>query len=240
MNKIIKKIMRASGYSEMRFEGIESYYSNEDKSFFFTLQFSIDEISGLRKYSEFAEKTIYKDLLERFNKLIKEGQSNTIEKNSSLLVLVKCETLEAIEKYHQQILLLEEDEYFFKKYIILFTENSLAILVAQKNLMDYLNERLNDEVSFSKYAKKGFSDEIADYLMVIQLFIKLPILKVQTGDDNFKVLAEKISDALGERDEQFINWMLENHESISNLDFMLENSEEEIELLLKHLQNDQN
>lgn len=240
MNTVINKIMEASRYSEQSFGGIEKYYSKEDSSFFFTIQYSIDEISILRKYVEISEKDNYKALLESFNTLIKVGQSNTIEKNSSLLVLVKCETLEAIEKYHQQIMLLEEDEYFFKKYVILYTDNSLVTLLAQENLMGYLVEKLNDEVSFSKYANEGYSDEIADYLMVMQLFIKLPLLKVQTGDNNFKALAEKISDALGERDEHFINWILENDERILSLDFMRENSEEEIEELLNHLPNDQN
>jgi hypothetical protein len=240
MNTVINKIMEVSEYSPQSFNGIERYYSKEDNSFFFTLQYSIDEISTLRKYSEISERDNYKRLLESFNTLIKEGQSNTVEKNSSLLILVKCETLEAIEKYHQQILLLEEDEYFFKKYVILYTINSIATLMAQENLLGYLNEKLNDEVSFSKYANEGYNDEIADYLMVIQLFIKLPLLKVQTGDNNFKALAEKISDGLGETDEHFINWILENDQRILSLDFMRENSEEEIEELLNHLPNDQN
>ncbi|MBK9247176.1 MAG: hypothetical protein IPM69_03465 [Ignavibacteria bacterium] len=240
MNTIVNKIMAASGYSEESFAGIERYYSKEDNAFFFVIQYSIDDISGLRKYSQLTEKDNYKGFLESFNTLIKEGQSNKIEKNSSLLVLVKSETLEAIGKYHQQILLLKEDEYFFKKYVILYTDATVSVLSQKLNLLNYLHEKLKDEVSFSKYAKQGYCQDIEDYLMVIQLFIKLPPLNVQIGGENFKALHEKISETLNENDEGFINWILENEEQISKLDFKQENAEGEIEALLNRLPNDQN
>lgn len=240
MNTIINKIMNASLFTEQSFAGIEKYYSKNNNAFFFTLHYTIDEISVLKRYSEIAEKDSHKALLESFNNLIKEGGPNTLEKNSSLLILVKCTSLESIEKHHQQVLLLEEDEYYFKKYVILYTENTIAALNEQENLINYLTEKLNDEESFSKYAKNGFSEEIADYIMVMQLFIKLPFLKVQTVDNSFKALSEKITESLGETNERFVNWIFDNEERIKALDFMNENAEEMINELLSQLPNDQN
>lgn len=232
--------MEAFQFTVQSFEGIEKYYTKDSNTFFFTLQYNIEEISVLKRYSEIAEKENHKTLLKGFNNLIKEGGSNAIEKNSSLLILVKCPSLESIEKNHQQILLLEEDEYYFKKYVILYTDASISILNEQENLINYLNEKLNDEISFSKYAKSGFNEEIADYLMVMQLFIKLPFLTVQTADNNFKGLPEKISEALGENNERFVNWILENEDQIKALDFVQQNTEEQINEILNHLPNDQN
>lgn len=239
MNTIINKIMFASEYPAKSFEGIPTYYSRNDSSFFFTLQYSLSEIAALKKYTEFTEEQKYKDLLRNFQILVKDGLLNTVEKNSSLIVLVKCDSLNAIEKYHQQILLLEEDEYFFKKYVIFYTEDVAATLNSKDNLLEYLHEKLNDEESFGKYAEKGFIDDIADYIMVLQLFIKLPLLKVKIGDEEYKTLNDKISETLGENDEAFMNWIIQSENSVADIDFMQEGIEENIDSILSHLPNDQ-
>lgn len=108
---IINKI-----FEESEFENREGYYSKDNNQFYLTLHLNETEFKSIENKNSIEEIHSYKELLEYFNELVQSGTSTSIEKNTSLLIFVKCENINALEEYKQQILLLEEDQYFFKKY----------------------------------------------------------------------------------------------------------------------------
>jgi hypothetical protein len=60
-------------------------------------------------------------LIKIFNK--KKKDLNEIEKNTSLIILLKVENLKKdFEELKNQIMRIEEDEYFFRKYIIIYND----------------------------------------------------------------------------------------------------------------------
>jgi hypothetical protein len=238
MIKIIKKIMSETGHEVYQTNGGIEYYSFKDKAYFFFLSLELSEIMNIKSYTDFELNKKYVLLKEDFNKLLKEGLSNTLEKNSALIILVKCITLTSIEKFQQPILLLEEDEYFFKKYVVLYSDMAIQGLNTANSLIPLLQEKVKNETYYNSFASAGYNDEIAEYLVVLQLFIKLPFLKLSFDGENYKMLSQKISEALGTDLVKTYNNLLMYSKKIEELDFSKEINEDSIDELLRSLAND--
>ena len=74
--------------------------------------------------------------------------------------------------------------------------------------------------------------------MTLQLFIKLPFLKIESDVNQFVGLKEKIAQELGQNDETFLNWALANENRISRIDFLREGSDNDIEEILREFPNE--
>jgi len=238
MNKLIKKIFIESGHSEEQLENEFLYFSLQDLAYFFVIDFDQTEFDKIQNRLDIDAHEKYNRLKQNYEKLVSEGVSNTVEKNSSLIVLVKVDSLSALEKYQQQILLFEEDEYFFKKYVILYSDESIKDMIDKDNLISILQTKVKDETKFDSYANGGFQDELEEYLLILQLYIKLPFLKLSYEGNPFQTLASKISNELGDIQEALYNQLSEISEEIQNIDFELEDNENEIDKVLKLLPND--
>lgn len=233
MIEIIKKIILEAGHQAHQIDDQTSYYSNKNVAYFFILNLELSEMISIKNYSDFEQNEKYSSLKSSFSKLITEGESNTLEKNTALIILVKCDTLTSIEKYQQQILLLEEDEYFFKKYVILYSESGIQGLNPDGQLIPILQQKVKQEDNFNTYAAEGYNDGIAEYIVVLQLFIKLPFLKLSFDGENYKLLGQKISETLGSDLENTFDNLLLHSKKIEETDFGREESENSIEELLK-------
>jgi hypothetical protein len=238
MIKIIRNILLETGHEVHEINKETAYYSNKDIAYFFILNLELSEIVDIKNYSDFERNEKYKSLESHFNELVKKGQSNTLEKNTSLIILVKCNTLISIEKHQQPILLIEEDEYFFKKYVILYSESAIQGLYNYSPLVPLLQEKVKNEASYNTYASEGYNDEIAEYLVVLQLFIKLPFLKLSFVKENYKLLGHIISEALEGDLESTYNNLILYSKQIEEIDFSKEDNEDSIEELLRLLPND--
>ncbi len=176
MRQIIEKLLIECGYSEKE-QGI-SFYSKEDRSFFFIVTIEEENFALLKSKDLVKENQSYKAVMDGFKSIVNSGEQIVMEKNSSLIVLVKCADINAISKLQQQILLFEEDEYFFKKYVILYTDSSITGLTITP-LLPELRVKVKHNESFDKFANQGYISELAEFLVVIQLFIKLPFLSFE-------------------------------------------------------------
>lgn len=234
MERIIKQLLNECAYVE-KTEGI-TFYSKEDKSFFFTVQISEEAFIPLKSKDLIKENQQYKTVMDGFKSMINSGDRNTIEKNSSLLVLVKCSSIEAIENLQQQILLFEEDQYFFKKYVILYTDVSISGLTATPLIPD-LRTKINHNRTFNRFAKEGYHSEIAEYLVVLQLFIKLPFLILDHGTEGFTSLIQKITSVLN-TDASLYESLLSHSGELGQVDFSKSEDEAKINELLSILPHD--
>ncbi|MES2131214.1 MAG: ABC-three component system middle component 1, partial [Bacteroidota bacterium] len=153
MEHIIKKILTECGYVE-KGQGI-LFHSKEDKSFFFTISIAEENFITLRNKELIKLNQEYKAVMDAFKTIVNSGEQITIEKNSSLIVLVKCANINSIANLQQQILLFEEDEYFFKKYVILYTDNSILELTVNP-IIPQLRTKVNDNEKFNQFAAQGY------------------------------------------------------------------------------------
>ncbi len=238
MTEIIEKILLATNHEVHFIDGKTAFYSNGCVAYFFFLNLELSEMANLKRYSDFEKNNKYKSLLDQFNNQVLEGIANTIEKNSALFILVKCDNITAIENYQQQILLLEEDEYFFKKYVIFYTEPAIKGLLSVDQIIPLLQEKVKDESNYDIFANNGYINKIAEYIVILQLFIKLPFLKLAFDVENYKLLDEKISNSLGNDLERVFDNVVKNSKKIIATDFESIENENAIDELLNLLTND--
>lgn len=234
MKEIIKHLLTESQYSE-KTEGNLSFYSNDDRSFFFIMTIEEQDFAALKNKELVKANSQYKEILDGFKAIVNSGTQAAIEKNSSLIVLVRCESIEAIEDLQQQILLFEEDEYFFKKYVILYTDESINDLAQHYNIHD-LQEIVYDKKLFNRMAAEGYKDEFGEYVLVIQLFIKLPFLKLDNFEETFTSLRQRLENTLGQNLDSYYSIL--NNADYENINFIEEDNEERINALLSILPND--
>jgi hypothetical protein len=234
MEQLIEKLLTECGYSK-RDQGI-SLYSKEDKSFFLMVSISEEVFLSLRNKDLIRDNQSYKVVLDGFKQLINTGDQVAVEKNTSLLVLVRCLEIGAIVKLQQQILLFEEDEYFFKKYVILYTDDSIIGLNSTP-LVPQLRVKVKNKEHFNQFAGEGYLPELAEFLVVVQLFIKLPFLNFEHGTETFTPLSQKLSTDLG-ISYPLYTALLHNSDGLLEIDFTKPESEDRINELLSKLPND--
>jgi len=234
MEQIIKKLLVECGYEEKTI-GI-SFYSKEDKSFFFLVNIPEVDFILLKNKELIRDNQLYKDVMDGFNAIINGGEQITIEKNSSLIILVKCANINAIENLQQQILLFEEDPYFFKKYVIMYTDDSIMGLTVSP-LLPELRTKVNNNERFNQFATSGYRSEIAEYLVILQLFIKLPFLNLDHGTEGFTSLSQKITTILGIQLSMYTS-LLQNFEGLTQVDFIKPEDEDRINELFSILLHD--
>lgn len=234
MEQIIKILLGECGYVE-KMQGI-SFYSKEDQSFFFIINIPEVNFVLLKNKELMKENQQYKAVLDGFKTIINSGEQITIEKNSSLLVLVKCANINAIENLQQQILLFEEDEYFFKKYVISYTDNAITGLTSNP-LLPELRTKVNNIAKFNQFATQGYRSEIAEFLVILQLFIKLPFLHLDHGTERFTSLRQKLLTVLGPQQSLYTS-LLQNAEGLTEVDFTKPEEEDRISQLLSILPHD--
>lgn len=234
MERIIKQLLIESAYVD-KTEGI-SFYSKDDKSFFFIVNIPETDFTPLKNKDLIKENRQYKAVMDGFKTIINSGDNITIEKNSSLIVLVNCSSINAIENLQQQILLFEEDQYFFKKYVILYTDSSISGLTTTL-LIPELRTKINDNTAFSRFAREGYQEDIAQYLVIMQLFIKLPFLNLGHGTEGFISLNQKITSVLNTEESLYAS-LLSQSEELMQIDFSNPEDEARINELLSILPHD--
>lgn len=216
-------------------DGIDCF-SYENKSFFFNININESELLSIKNTQSFYENKDYENILESYKSLVNTSGISEIEKNSSLIITVKCEDLEALSKLQQQILLIEENEYFFKKYVILYTEESISELLKNPTI-EFLQEKLNDSEKFNKFSDFGYSSDLMEYIVVVQLFIKLPFLKILFSQNEYLDLNNKLENSL-EKDSIKFDRLIKYHNEINEIDFTRAVDERKIDLILKMVSND--
>ncbi|MCE4067148.1 hypothetical protein LXM63_18755 [Chryseobacterium gleum] len=235
MEEIISKILNESGYTKVENATLQ-YYTREEKSYFFIVNISEAHFTSLKSKELIKENEQYKKVLDSFTAIVNSGEQITIEKNSSLIILVKCNNIESIEELQQQILLFEEDEYFFKKYVILYTDESI-IQLTDNPLVPSLREKVGNIELFNVFASIGYKTNIAEYVVIIELFIKLPFLSLTEDREGFTSLSEKITNTLDD-DMHGYTTLLSKTNEIQQLDFSRSEDEVEINELLSFFAND--
>lgn len=225
-------------FVESGFENREGYYSRDNNQFYISLHLNETEFKSIENKNSIEDIQSYNALLKCFNELVQSGTSTSIEKNTSLLIFVKCESINALEVYKQQILLLEEDQYFFKKYVILYTENAISSINTDAILSD-LESKLSSDEHYENYYNRGFITELEEYLFVLQLYIKIPFITLADFNIQFQTLENKIIEDLGDS-YKIKETVIDNFDDIMALDFLApgEKVEQDIETILSLLSND--
>ena len=239
MKELIDNVFSEKQITQKEKNDTYSLYEKDGAEFYFLIEISLEQLKAIKTFSDFENTEVYKLFKVEYNKWLDKGTYPAIEKNSSLIILVKGEVSD-LEKCQQQILLLEEDEFFFKKYVLLYTDGaveSIRSLHASGGL-PALQGLVNNSTKFDYYATSGFVEDLKDYLLVMQLFIKLPFLSLDLKEENFLTLQERLDTNLEEKGSKLYKSLLEKNKNILELDFKSKDVKTEIEELLKLFTDD--
>lgn len=237
MIELLTKIFIETEHLQIKNEARIIHFSQKDLTHYFVLNLPYSELLKLKSLPSFRDRNEdYRRLKKEFDRVINK-ESTSAEKNSSLIILVEVDSLGLLEKCKQQIFLLEEDENYFKKFVILYSQSALHGLLGDISI-ETLQEKVSNQTFFEEFFNKGYSTDLEEYLFLLQLFIKLPFLKLKSGDESFKALDIRIEEMLGETNSNIYKQFLEMKDKLIEFDFD-HGSEEELDQLLKMVSDDQ-
>jgi hypothetical protein len=231
MEELLKKIFTEINY-EPKQNGVP-FFQFGDKAYYFWISLDEDVIKPFRKRSDLDSNISYKAVLDAYSDNVNSGTEPALEKNANLIVLVKVGDIASLTTLQQQILLIEEDEYFFKKYVILYTDNCITGLIANPIIPD-LRVKVNDAAQFKSFFEHGYITELAQYLVILQLFVKLPFLNLEHGSEDFTSLNDKIQTALDGL-STLKNSLLSQSTELLQIDFANRSHEDRINNLMSLL-----
>lgn len=235
METIIKTILTNNDYI---FNEEINGFQQENKSYFFIKTISSEQLKDIKSKTSLNDSDWYHEFLSKFNETCNKKNYSAIEKNSSLIILVNSGDITEIEQLQSQILLLEEDQFYVKKYVIVYTSTALEKISGSISNAD-LQVAVNNKTAFQNILSNGLIQEQEDYVLLLQIFIKLPFLTLKFNETEFVTLQEKLNIALG-NNYLIFQKLLDSYDQFKDLDFLSRESDSEINNLLILLTNDSN
>lgn len=169
----------------------EDYYSmlfKESEDYFIVAEYESSELV------DFFNTPKTKSILSYFQS--EKEKNSAINKNTSLIILVKTESpTETLETHKNNIFNIEEDEYILRKYVILYTEEGLGKIEGKS--INELNEIVKNVNRFLKYQEYETRYQDEAYFLVMQLFVKLPPLSFTGYDNDFENIRDRIDSSIG-------------------------------------------
>lgn len=163
MRNLIRTLFNHHDFDLIELDFGDLYISNENKRYYWL----VVEQNDVAKVLELQD--------DWFDKCKEKIDSKEFDKNTSLLILSNKDENE-VEK--QEILLIEEDPFQFKKYVLLFTLDSLKQLFEQteNGKPERILDLMINETVFNDY--KTYYDDHNWRHLLYHLAQKLPFLKI--------------------------------------------------------------
>ncbi|WP_199609891.1 ABC-three component system middle component 1 [Flocculibacter collagenilyticus] len=189
---MINKIIAELSYNSLcKFKPIEQ----ESVDFNFYQASSIEhqrflaviKITKLMKPSE-----LNKWVLDKTPKQLREQP--TFAKNTDVVFLFELGHLKNIVNYEHEIFAIEEDSYSFKKHVLYYTNDEVALLSSLdiKSIVDLIK----NQSKFNLY--KNAPLEASEYGIASRIFIKLPFLSIPVDESELDDPCELANDYLQE------------------------------------------
>lgn len=145
--------------------------------------------------------------IERFHSEVSEEKGAIVgmDKNLSLLIMLKVDSLDHPPSIQSLIFDIEEDPYTFKKYILTYTSEQESLLTSlfkesdQDDATSFLYNILYDTEKFLTFKSRETNENALVYDLVSKMFIKLPYLSIKNQHKEMDLL---LDDILGEIDEE--------------------------------------
>lgn len=215
MKAFIKRILIENGFSidENCLKDESAYQADrlDGHGFdFLTVSFmSQDQIS---------EGVLTENIL-RFHSVVVEEKGAIVgmDKNLSLLIMLKVESLDYSHTIQSLIFDIEEDPYTFKKYILTYTSEQEFLLTSlfkksDQDVTSFLYEILYDTEKFSAFKNQIKNENALIYDLVSKLFIKLPYLSIKNQHKEMKMLLKDILESFEDGDRGIRDTLIELRE----------------------------
>jgi hypothetical protein len=155
---------------------------------------------------QMSEETLTENI-GRFYKAVSEEKGAIVgmDKNLSLLIMLKVDSLEQPPAIQSLIFDIEEDPYTFKKYILTYTGKQESLLTSlfkesDQDVKSFLYKILYDSERFSAFKNRIANESALIYDLVSKIFIKLPYLSIKNQHKEMNLLLNDILGGFGEDD----------------------------------------
>ncbi|MFT5916964.1 MAG: hypothetical protein ACI81T_003477 [Bacteroidia bacterium] len=225
MTELLKEIF-SSGFSLVEENENFSYFNSEDKEHYFILAVDFEEFKKIKQEEAFSDISGFEQLKEYYE-TASTTQSNTILKNSSLIITIKLPEKKAEKEIQKQILLVEEDEYNFKKYVILWTDDAISGMSDASQV----HSIVSNSDWFQQY-KSSEGSEYEKYWVAVQLYIKLPFMVYTSPLSTLISLETRLGEELQD-DIELVDVIHQNADTWNEEGFL--DSEEKLDEILQKL-----
>lgn len=161
--------------------------TKKNKEYYLTAQYTESE------FLDFFNSNKTNEIIELFS--LYKQEENDFKKNTSLIILVEVNDInEFYTRNKNQILSVEEDEYFFRKYVIIYSLDSIQSIQKESKVIQKIHEILLKEGKMDSFQRNLYKEE--EYFLSIQLIVKLPFIKLSLNTKKFQSIEEKIKISL--------------------------------------------
>lgn len=220
MQEIIYKLLSESGYVKLNplSDDRADLYSNNSKNDHIILaEYKPDEIVAF----EAVDKT--KEIVSLYKE---QGSDKNLLKNTSLVISLKINNPNDHDILKNSILKVEENPFAFRKYVAVYSDDAISGIDLGKPVMPQIEAIVGDNDRFKAF-EAGNGD--SEYKFAIELFIKLPFMKVRNMQS---VSIEEFINPLDSDENAEINKAYSETKDIL-MDTML-SDEDKIDQLLQH------
>lgn len=246
MINILKNIFEVNGYNvEDAFDNINQFgfiAAIDDinkRDYHFVLNINISNIQD--NSIEYIMDEIIKKYWD-INILSNYGVGNDYKKNTSLILLVKVNSICDEYELSNKIYDIEESPYFFKRYVILYTEKQRELIksISINKYLDILSSKSNfRNYKKNKKGEESFNDNLNDnalvYDIISKLYIKIPFLVYNFNEnEQLPILGQRINESIDNKQKEIIDILMdidsENNDYYKSFNEILKNpSPEEID-----------
>lgn len=213
MIELINSIFEEKGFKkkEDSLEGQKYYFSTRKSESNFDFFVIIDQDNKELNIEMFNE---WSSLL--IDKLISENPIPGIDKNLSMIILLKSDSETDDKEFQKVISEIEEDPYYFKKNILTYTkeqEKKLTSLVLNKSIVNEIENYVGNKQQFYEFKKNSANlIELNSnlYNLISKIFIKLPFLSVPIKKETLSNLSDKIREQINDKDASYLNISLKS------------------------------
>lgn len=208
MIELINSIFEEKGFEQKEdsLEGKKYYFSTRKSESNFDFFVIIDQDIKKLNIETFNE---WSSLL--IDKLVSENPIPGIDKNLSMIILLKSDG-ESDDKGIQKIISeIEEDPYYFKKNVLTYTEEQekkLTFLDLNKSIVNEIENYVGNKQKFYEFKNNSANTlELNSnlYSLISKIFIKLPFLSVPIKKERLSNLSDKIREQINDKDAFYLN-----------------------------------
>ena len=156
-----------------------------------------------------------KEYLNIIKKCIEDKE---VDKNSTLLICFRSETLPLNGKIYKQILKIEEDPYFFRKLVLPYTQEQIRYLDNPDEFGNIIKDTNKFEEFKTSCEEKNLTN--SQYEIISQLYIKLPFFKLPTVSNVKNIVLDEYKRSLSDEETKTLEFL----ERI-NLDNIIDNDD---------------
>jgi hypothetical protein len=175
MQELVCKATRTNGYDQLALQSnsVTAFRSPRFKDIILVANYGSSELN------DFDDCSITVDVMSAYDEVCKVHPDAL--KSTSLIICHKVADINERDTVKNTVLKIEENSFGLRKFIVSYTDSSIVELlkIDEAELVGQLHTKIQS--GFGDFIDSRAQETIEEYDIVLQLFIKLPFMKIQSN-----------------------------------------------------------